>query len=274
MSRAQSSAPSLNQVQRLMHEALRAPGGPSDARLIETIAPPDQIMPVDALGIYQRSYYQRLLNCMREQFPALCHALGEQLFTDFAREYLREHPPESYTLYDLGRRFPAYLEESRPDRDAAAAEREVWINFMVDLAAFERLIFTLFDAPGCEGQRLADADTPDCELRLQPAFALGAYRFPVALYYHGVREEKSPEFPPLEPSHVGLVRKDFLTRTIPLGPVQHAFLTFLVGGRSVPKAMERLCAHHALDRASVERSWSEPGGARNQWIDAGFFVLA
>jgi hypothetical protein len=78
-----------------MHEALRAPGGPSDARLIETIAPPDQIMPVDALGIYQRSYYQRLLNCMREQFPAPCHALGEQLFTDFAREYLREHPPES-----------------------------------------------------------------------------------------------------------------------------------------------------------------------------------
>lgn len=266
------ATPPLDQVQRWMHEALCLPGGPNDARLAEMITPPGQITPVDALAIYQRIYYQRLLTCMREQFPALCHALGEQLFTDFAREYLRAHPPESYTLYDLGRRFPGYLESSRPDRDAEPSEREVWIDFMVDLAAFERLIFTLFDAPGCEGQPLADADTPDAALRLQPAFALGAYRFPVALYYHGVREQKSPELPPLEPSHVALVRKDFLTRTVPLGPVQYGFLQILVETGSVPRAMDALCARHDLDRAAVEHSWSEPGGARERWIEAGFFV--
>jgi len=269
---SQITPPPLDEVQRWMHEALRLPGGSSDARLAEMITPPGQISPVDALAIYQRSYYQRLLTCMREQFPALRHALGEQLFIDFAREYLRAHPPESYTLYDLGRRFPGYLESSRPDRDAAASEREVWIDFMVDLAAFERLIFTLFDAPGCEGQPLADADTPDAALRLQPAFALGVYRFPVALYYHGVREEKSPDLPPLEPSHVALVRKDFLTRTVPLGPTQHAFLQILSEVDSVPRAMEVLCARLNLDPSAVARSWSEPGGARERWVEAGFFV--
>jgi len=268
------AAPPLGRVQRWMHEALRAPGGDTDARLAEMIAPPGRIQALDALGIYKRSYYQRLLTCMREQFPALCRALGEQLFTDFAREYLREHPPESYTLYDLGRRFPGYLEASRPDRDAAEAEREVWIDFMVDLAAFERLLFTLFDMPGCEGQPLADASTPDAALRLQPAFALGAYRFPVAVYYHGVCEEKSPDLPPLEPSHVALVRKDFLTRTVPIGPTQHTFLKILAEVGSVPRAMVDLCTRHGLDRAAVEHSWSEPGGVRERWIDAGFFVPA
>ena len=52
---------------------------------------------------------------MREQFPALCHALGAALFDDFVADYIRDHPPESHTLYDLGRRFPAFLEDNRPD---------------------------------------------------------------------------------------------------------------------------------------------------------------
>ena len=39
-------------------------------------------------------------------FPALCHALGEELFNDFVADYIRERPPVSHTLYDLGPRFP------------------------------------------------------------------------------------------------------------------------------------------------------------------------
>ena len=269
----QPAAP-LDLVQRWMHEALREPGGPSDARLAAMVAPPAQLDAAGALAIYQRSYYQRLLSCMREQFPALRHALGEDLFTDFAREYLRAHPPESYTLYDLGRRLPGYLEASRPDREAAPTHREIWIDFMVDLAAFERLVFSLFDGPGHEGKPVADADTADADLRLQPAFALGSYRFPVAVYYHAVREEKSPELPPLEPSHVALVRVDFLTRTVPLGPAQHAFLRLLLETGTVPAAKRALCAEQNLDPAAVERSWSEPGGVRERWIEAGFFVPA
>ena len=268
------AATSLDQLQRWIHEALREPGGPSDARLAAVVTPPGQLDPAGALAIYQRSYYQRLLSCMREQYPALCHALGEDLFTDFAREYLRAHPPESYTLYDLGRRFPGYLEASRPDREAVPDQREIWIDFMVDLAEFERLVFTLFDGPGHEGKPFADADTADADLRLQPAFALGQYRFPVAAYYHAVREEKSPELPPLEPSHVALVRVDFLTRTVPLRPAQHAFLRLLLETGTAPAAMTALCAEQGLDPEAVERSWSEPGGVRERWVEAGFFVAA
>ncbi|PAJ76379.1 hypothetical protein CJF42_00310 [Pseudoalteromonas sp. NBT06-2] len=68
------------------------------------------------IDIYQRNYYARLLNCMREQFPALCFALGEELFNSFAHEYLVDCPSDSYTLYELGRCFASYLENSRPDR--------------------------------------------------------------------------------------------------------------------------------------------------------------
>ena len=48
-------------------------------------------------------------------FDGFCHALGDDLLNDFVAEYVREAPPESYTLYDLGRRFTDYLEANRPD---------------------------------------------------------------------------------------------------------------------------------------------------------------
>ena len=150
---------------------------------------------------------------MREQFPALCHALGEPLFNDFVAEYIRERPPESHTLYDLGRRFPAFLDESRPDRDQPPEEREAWIDFMIDLARFERQMFVMFDAPGHEGKPFATPETPDARLRLQPAFAIGAYRFPVAAYYHAVRQKQPAELPPAEASYAALVRTAYVTRT-------------------------------------------------------------
>ena len=80
-------------------------------------------------------------------FDGFCHALGDELFNDFVAEYAREAPPESYTLYDLGRRFTDYLEVNRPDRDEEL--RESWIDFIVDLARFERSVFCDVRLPGC-----------------------------------------------------------------------------------------------------------------------------
>src|SRR3569623_2729157 len=152
-------ATTLELVQRWMHDALIRPDEEAGEMAGRRLAPSPRLSPAAGLAIYQRGYFLRIASCMREQFPALCHALGEALFDDFVADYIRECPPESHTLYDLGRRFPPYLSENRPDRDLA--ERESWIDFMIDLAEFERQVFTMFDAPGHEGQPFADADTPD-----------------------------------------------------------------------------------------------------------------
>lgn len=263
--------PSLDAIQSWMHQALIYPrqAGEDAEKYVE---PSARLSAAQRLAIYQRSYYLRILKCMTEQFPALCHALGEELFRDFARQYLQVRPPESYTLYDLGRRFPAYLEETRPDRDQA--EREIWIDFMVDLARFERLLFVMFDAPGHEGKPFAGQDTPDSRLRLQPCFALGDYRFPVAGYYHEVRAGNDPPYPPRERSAVALVRKDYLTHTYPLSPPHFIFLAALEGGKSVGEALDRVAREIGRPLAEVSRSWAEPNGIRRRWIEAGFFIEA
>ena len=177
----------LHAVQLWMQDALAFPRRVERQRIETMLASSPGLSGAEGLAIYQRGYFLRLASCMREQFPALCHALGKDLFDDFVADYIREQPPQSHTLYDLGRRFPAFLEQNRPDRELAPGERESWIDFMIDLARFERQVFAMFDAPGHEGKAFAGPATPDDRLRLQSCFDLGAYRYPVFAYYHAVR---------------------------------------------------------------------------------------
>jgi hypothetical protein len=258
--------PALASVQRWMQEALVFPRRAGRAEAARILASSPRLTGADGLAIYQRGYFLRIASCMREQFPALCHALGQELFDDFVADYIRERPPQSHTLYDLGRRFPAWLEESRPDRE----ERESWIDFMVDLARFERQVFAMFDAPGHEGKPFADPATPDGRLRLQPCFALGAYSYPVPAYYHAVRLDQPAPLPPAGQSFAALVRTDYVTRTIPLTQPHYVFLKAMADGGGVEDGIEASARHLVMTPEEVGRSWRE--AHRQRWIDCGFFV--
>jgi hypothetical protein len=267
-----SGETALAETQRWLQQALVHPRRADRSGIAGRLDESGRLGGADGLAIYQRGYFLRIATCMREQFPALCHALDQALFDDFVADYIRDLPPESHTLYDLGRRFPDWLEANRPDRDRGPAGRERWIDFMIDLARFERLVFAMFDAPGHEGGAFADAATPDRRLRLQPAFALGAYRFPVAAYYHDVRLGRPAALPPAQASFVALVRTDYVTRTVALGEPHYLFLQAMAEGGSVEAGIEAAARHLGTSVEAVRRSWSEAGGERPRWIDWGFFV--
>jgi hypothetical protein len=254
-----------------MLSALAFPGRVDGERRDALLEESPRLSAADGLAIYQRGYFLRIASCMREQFPALCHALGEPLFDDFVADYIRDKPPESHTLYDLGRRLPAWLEEKRPDRDLPPERREPWVDFMIDLARFERQVFALFDAPGHEGRPFAGPGSPDDRLRLQPCFALGAFDFPVAAYYHSVRLKQPVSLPPAGRSFAALVRTDYVTRTIPLGEPQYLFLEAMVAGGGVEAGAEAAACHLGWSADSVLRSWRS-SGERERWIDWGFFI--
>jgi Putative DNA-binding domain len=267
------SGEALLSVQRWMHDALAFPGRVDRESRDALLRPSDRLTAAAGLGVYQRGYFLRIASCMREQFPALCHALGRPLFDDFVSDYIRDRPPESHTLYDLGRRFPAWLAESRPDRELPEARREPWIDFMIDLARFERQVFAMFDAPGHEGKPFACADSRDERLRLQPCFGLGAFGFPVAAYYHSVRLEQAAPLPPAGRSFAALVRTDYVTRTIPLSEVQYLFLDAMTSGGGVQAGAEAAARHVGVDVEWVRLSWHS-SGERRRWIDWGFFIEA
>jgi hypothetical protein len=266
------SPAALHAVQQWMQDALVFPRRAGREQTENLLASSARLTGAEGLAVYQRGYFLRIASCMREQFPALCHALGEALFGDFVADYIRAKPPESYTLYDLGRRFPAFLEESRPDRDLSPGERETWIDFMTDLARFERQVFAMFDAPGHEGKAFADSATPDCRLRLQPCFALGAYRFPVPAYYHAVRLDRPAPLPAAAESFVALVRTDYVTHTIPLSEPHYLFLKAMADGGGVEDGIDAVARHLTMRPDEVRRSWRATHGDRQRWIDWRFFI--
>lgn len=264
-------APGLHALQRWMLDALVAPESADRMAIQQHVQPGARIDASACLDIYRRSYVLRLRRCLAEQFPATRHALGASLFDDFADTYLRDCPSDSTTLYELGRRYPGWLEANRPDRDEPEDEREDWIDFLVDLATYERELFRLFDAPGHEGRHWPDASADDSDLVLQPCLALAQYRYPVAWYYHEVRAGRAPAFPALADSAVALLRRDYHTTTFPVNGLHYRFLTGVQQRDSVDAALDDIAAWTGRTRDNVTQSWRQD--VRDAWIDAGFFVM-
>ncbi len=267
---AESDIEQLAAMQQWMLDALIFPRRVNQAKLEERLlASPNQNVTA-RLAIYQRAYIMRLCKCLEDQFPALCFALGKPLFDDFACEYLREYPSDSYTLYELGRRFTDYLSQHRPDRHKPAETREAWIDFMLDLADYEYALFRLFDAPGNEGNSWPEPNVSDEHLVLQPCLVLSQYRFPVARYYHQVRDGSNPAYPPMQSSYVVITRKDYMTSSFPINRVHFLFLSELQHCGEIRQAIQRVAERLDRNVNEVADSWQQE--VRSAWINAGFFI--
>ena len=266
-----TATPPLSAVQRWMKDALINPNGTNPQVIEDTLLPGNMLDAASGLGIYQRSYILRLRKCLAEQFPATHYALGDSVFNDFADQYLNACPSQSYTLYELGRRFPAWLEETRPDRDAPESEREDWINFMVDLAHYEHTLFDLFDAPGQEEEKQPNRETPDEKLKLQPCLTLAQYRYPVAWYYHEVRADKQPQFPVRAQVGMVILRHNYQTTTFPISHLHLRFLSSLKQLESVDSALLDIASWTQQPLSQVTQSWQSE--VRQPWLEAGFFAL-
>lgn len=261
---------SLRDMQEWMQNALVQPSSVLKKDVDVRLASSNRLSASKRLSIYQRSYITRLCICLAEQFPASRHALGAQLFDKFARTYLAQDPSDSYTLYELGRRFPDFLEATRPDKDEPKEHQESWVNFMIDLATYERTLFVLFDAQGHEGKPWPTSNTPDDALVLQPCFNLGAYRFPVANYYHHVSGQSEPQLPPQDDSYVVITRYDYFTSSFPITQPHYEFLQALQKTQRVETALDYMAHKLAISKEIVRASWQEK--IRDQWIANHFFV--
>ena len=180
---------------------------------------------LERLEIYHRAYVARLLECLREEFPAFVHAVGDVDFADFAVFYLNKLPSKRYTLNDLGTRFPFYLAETRAWATTAekGKAQASWPDFLLSTSRRWRrsTMARLFDGPGVEGKPLlASSDlsaiTPErwMAARLVPVCCLKLVRmrFPVHRYVNAVRKKREAVFPKPRATYLAVTRRDFVVR--------------------------------------------------------------
>lgn len=212
---------------------------------------------LERLAIYGNAYFGRLLECLREEFPVLMRALGQDTFDAFALGYLQAYPPRSYSLIHLGQNLPRYLAETRPANAGRNKLPATWPEFVIDLATLELAITEVFDGPGSEGEQVLDqsvlagiAAERLAELRLQtaPCLRVLALRYPVHKYFTAVRRKKNPRFPKERQTFVAISRVDYVVRHYELSLPAYHLLDALIQNETVGVAIE-----HALSAAGGEK---------------------
>jgi len=148
----------------LAHESALPAGG-----LASLIAGDDRMTPVERVEVYANGYFYRLLDVLKEDFPATLAVAGADNFHNLVTGYLIEYPPTEPSIYHAGRDFADYL--------GTHPLLARW-PYLADVARVERATFESFhaaDAPALDAgalRALAPAAWPALALRAHPATRL------------------------------------------------------------------------------------------------------
>lgn len=257
----------ISEIQFWMQSMLvnSVPVSPSGQTAEDMVCDSQRLTAAQHLGIYRHSYIARLRSCMQSQFKALAFALGEELFQAFADQYLDSNPSESYTLNNLGEKFPDFLSFTRPD--AESIEKESWPDFMIELAAFEYTLSVIFDMEHHDDINVP-ADTPDHLLKASPTLHLFEHQFPICSYYLDFCADRYPVLPFPKKTWCVVSRQNYRLGLFNIGFDQYSFLSYIKNGLSIPEAKEKLLSEFNIDVAKFEAVWPV---WRKNFIASGFF---
>jgi hypothetical protein len=225
----------LGVLQRWMLSAVTTPGGVAegvrigreryDLEVSDTVRGSNRLSAEARLDIYARGYLMRLLECLRAEFPILLALVGDQVFEMFATSYVWGRPPRSYSLYDLGAGFAAFLEETRPPSGPGALEA-----LPASLARFERARAEVWRARGLEKEpahhaaeafSLMISGTP---MALPDSVRLLRLEFDFTESIAAVNRGKRPDPPRAADTCYAIARSRYRVRTHVLQPWQYELL--------------------------------------------------
>lgn len=235
------------------HITYQAPSGltmANEAALF--IKPSRRLTSVDRLEIYTRSYWFRLLDSFRDDFPGLAAILEPRGFERLARAYLADCPSRSFTLRNLGSQLEAWLRQhpefAGPNPDVA-----------LDMVRLEWAHIVAFD--GLAEKELGPEDLaelkPGLRVGLQPYITLLALQYAVDEFrlhansgpedsaatsnMPARRRRRSTPLAP-QPAHeqifVAVHRLDLSVYYRRLGCEEFKLLSNLRSGRSISTAIE------------------------------------
>ncbi|MGH7925203.1 MAG: HvfC/BufC family peptide modification chaperone [Candidatus Binatus sp.] len=187
----------LKELQSLLYRLIVAPSGVAeglaaarelDAGGLDAIVRGDERLSAEArVDIYANMYFYRILDALKEDFPATLAVLGADNFHNLVTGYILEYPPTEPSLYYCGQHLAAFLRE-HPLREGAP--------FVADLARLERASVEVFQGPDASAletdslRAIAPEDWPAMKLRLQPAAQILALDWRVSELLRAVEEKR------------------------------------------------------------------------------------
>lgn len=286
MKRSATAPGRVGSLQRWFHAAIVHPGGvevaaedrkvkrllPAHANKLEDLLLPSSLMTArERLDVYASSYFLRLRDVMKADFPGLAHALGDDGFDAMMREYVTRHPSDSFTLNRYGAGVEPFLAHECTVK--AVARRR---PFLVELARLERAVEEVFHAPrreSADAKRLESIPVERWNRAIFvpiPAFRLLAFAWPVNRYLQAVFDEKHPRIPAREANWVVVYRKNWKSWRARLDREQFELLTALSKGVTLGAALEKLLAKRSGRRRDA--LLASLGPWFQEWTAEGIFA--
>ena len=198
----------LKELESLLYRLITAPSGVAEglaaerelgADGLDAIVLGDERLSAKArVDIYANMYFYRILDALKEDFPATLAVLGADNFHNLVTGYILEYPPTEPSLYHCGRHLAEFLSGHRLRDDAP---------FIADLARLERAVVEVFHGPDAIAlapdalRAIAPADWPALTFGIHSSAQILALDWQVSKLLSAVEEQRT-----WEPAEQGAVK--------------------------------------------------------------------
>ena len=271
-----NSSIGLAAMQALLYRLITAPNGVEEGLRAETSPPPggiesiirgDDRMPArERLEIYANAYFYRLLDALKEDFPATLAAIGEVNFHNLITGYLIEYPPTEPNIFYAGRNLADFLRGHPIGRERP---------FLADLALLERAIGEVFHAPDAEPldavamRTVPPAQWPALALRMIPAARLLNLEWSVDAVARAVASGEPWTDPPRGPRCVLVWRRNSRVAYRAVDRAERAALELARGGAEYAAICDAFTAATEPDDPAAASS-----AMLSRWLGDGLVMLA
>jgi hypothetical protein len=148
-------------------------------------------------SIYANAYRARLADALRDNYPILLLALGDEMFLELALAYICDHPSKWRSIRWFGDQLADFMQQ-RPDRAPHPA--------LADLASMDwalRGVFDAADQPLLRAEDLAalpPEDWPGKRFRLRATVAMVELSWNVEPIWQALSEDEEAQTPPPQES--------------------------------------------------------------------------
>lgn len=204
-------------------------------------------------------YFFRILDSLKEDFPALLTLIGKDRFHNLITDYLLKHFPTHWSLRYAGRHLPSFLKTGFP--------LHPW-PYAADLARLEWELLEAFDAEDAvslnEGhlKSLRPEDWGDLRLKTIPALSLVSFRWPVDEILKAALAGRPLRRIGRKALTLMVWRRDLKVYYRPVDAMEESLLSRVKGGTTFAEICGVLLTHHrtpALKAANYLRKWLQEG---------------
>ena len=268
--------PRLGELQQLLYRLITATSGVEEGLAAETNLPPQGISvlvrgdarasAIDRVEIYANMYFYRLLDAIKEDFPATLALLGEVHFHNLITGYLTESPPTDPSITEASRHLAEFA------RNSSALDK--W-PFIADLIRLERAMVEVFLGPDARPlsvdamKGIPAAQWPSLRITVHPALQVINSDWRVDEILRAVESEQPLREPKHERRAILVWRNNHSVNYRPLDAHERRALNMIRFGYPFGAMCEAIAIHgdDSVTPAEISRMFL-------RWLTEGLLVRA